>query len=109
MVKHMGLHALQKLFGVLGLSAFIRSENGPEFVAKYILALLQKLWVGIIYTAPGSPWQNAYIESFNSIIRDAVLNRCIFRAEYNQVCPHAGEISRRLLSFLEITITITIS
>ena len=107
---------LQRLFVERGLPAFIRSDNGPEFVAKFIQAQLQKLGIRILYISPGSPWQNAYIESFNSIIRDSVLNRWIFRSvreaqvhldnyrtEYNQIRPHGSlndqtpvEFSRQL-------------
>ncbi len=94
---------LQKLFFERGLPAFIRSDNGPEFVAKYIQAHLSNLKIEVLYIEPGSPWQNAYIESFNSILRDSLLNRCLFatpkeaqmmldefKIEYNTIRPHGS-------------------
>ena len=94
---------LQKLFVERGLPAFIRSDNGPEFVAKYIKLNLDQFNVEVLYIEPGSPWQNPYIESFNSILRDGLLNRCLFstpkesqimfdefRDEYNTIRPHGS-------------------
>ena len=94
---------LQMLFAQRGLPAFIRSDNGPEFVAQHIRSKLADLKIGTMYIEPGSPWQNPYIESFNSILRDNVLNRYLFmtpreaqiilddfRAEYNQIRPHGS-------------------
>ena len=92
---------LRKLFAQRGLPAYIRSDNGPEFVAKYIQKQVAKTKVNIIYIQPGSPWQNCYIESFNSIMRDNLLNRYLFftpkeaqiiiddfKQEYNYERPH---------------------
>ena len=94
---------LEYLFMVRGLPKFIRSDNGPEFIAAAIKKWLKKKHVGTLYIEPGSPWENGYIESFNGKLRDEVLNREIFysvketkviveswRLEYNNHRPHSG-------------------
>ena len=57
---------------------YIRSDNGPEFIAK-----ARRTWIGNVgtqtaYIEPGSPWENGYCESFNSKLRDELLNGEIF-------------------------------
>ena len=49
-----------------GLPQHLRSDNGPEFIAYAIQDWLQAKQVKTIYITPGSPWENAYIESFSS-------------------------------------------
>ena len=56
----------------------IRSDNGPEFVAKEIQSRFQEQGIQTKYIKPGSPWKNGYAESFNSIFRDDCLNRWAF-------------------------------
>lgn len=86
-----------------GPPAFVRSDNGPEFVAKDVRA-----WVGAVgsqtaFIEPGSPWENGYIESFNARFRDELLNRETFyslreaqiiieawRKHYNTKRPHSA-------------------
>ena len=62
----------------------IRSDNGPEFAAQVVQSWLEKTGSGILYVAPGSPWQNGYAESFHSKVRDEFLDREEFESE-----PHA--------------------
>ena len=94
---------LEYLFMVRGTPKFIRSDNGPEFIADAIKKWLQKKHVGTLYIEPGSPWENGYIESFNGKLRDEILNREVFysvkeakviveswRLEYNNHRPHSG-------------------
>lgn len=57
---------------------FIRSDNGPEFIAKAVRDWIAQQGFQTLYIEPGSPWQNAYSESFNSRLRDELLNREIF-------------------------------
>ncbi len=57
---------------------FIRSDNGPEFIAKAVRDWISQQGFQTLYIEPGSPWQNAYSESFNSRLRDELLNREIF-------------------------------
>ena len=57
---------------------FIRSDNGPEFIAKVVREWITQRGFQTLYIEPGSPWQNAYSESFNSRLRDELLNREVF-------------------------------
>ena len=58
-----------------GAPAYIRSDNGPEFIAKVIQSWLSDNQIDTLYIDPGCPWQNGYIESFNSRFRAECLNR----------------------------------
>lgn len=81
----------------------IRSDNGPEFIAYAIGDWLEAGQIGTIYITPGSPWEQAYIESFHDKLRDECLNRELFgslreaqvileqwRLEYNEERPHSS-------------------
>jgi transposase InsO family protein len=94
---------LQYLFELRGAPAFLRSDNGPEFIAQAVRTWLAEVGVGTLYIEPGSPWENAYIESFNGRLRDELLNREVFatlteakvltedyRLEYNHRRPHSS-------------------
>ncbi len=94
---------LDYLFAVRGSPQYLRSDNGPEFVAEAVQAWLKTSGVGTLYIAPGSPWENAYIESFNSRLRDELLNTEVFgnlreakvlvedyRLRYNHHRPHSS-------------------
>jgi transposase InsO family protein len=94
---------LEYLFLVRGIPGFIRSDNGPEFIADAIKKWLGEKNVQTLYIEPGSPWENGYIESFNGKFRDEVLNMEIFhsvkeakviaeswRLEYNNHRPHSS-------------------
>jgi transposase InsO family protein len=97
------ISVLEYLFMVRGVPRFIRSDNGPEFIADSIEKWLERNNVGTLHIAPGSPWENGYIESFNGKLRDDVLNREVFhslketkvivenwRLEYNNHRPHSS-------------------
>jgi transposase InsO family protein len=86
-----------------GVPEHLRSDNGPEFIAYAIQDWLGEKKVKTIYIEPGSPWENAYIESFHDKLRDECLNREIFgslkeaqvvieqwRLEYNAERPHSS-------------------
>jgi putative transposase len=81
----------------------VRSDNGPEFIAKAVQAWITAVGAKTAYIAPGSPWENGYIESFNARLRDELLDGEIFytlkeariiveswRHHYNTVRPHAS-------------------
>ena len=81
----------------------MRSDNGPEFIAYAVQDWLKEKQVKTIYINPGSPWENAYIESFHGKLRDELLNREVFfslmearvfteqwRKEYNEDRPHSS-------------------
>jgi putative transposase len=97
------LRVLAKLMLRCGVPDHIRSDNGPEFVAKAVRRWLTRLNVKTLFIEPGSPWENGYIESFNGKLRDELLNGEIFytlyeakvliemwRRHYNQVRPHSS-------------------
>ena len=69
---------LQYLFAVRGTPQHIRSDNGPEFVAKAVCRWLEKADVKTLFVAKGSPWENGYVESAGGKLRDELLNREIF-------------------------------
>ena len=94
---------LQYLFAVRTLPKHIRSDNGPEFIAKEIQRWLHQASVGTLYIQKSSPWENGYVESFNGKLRDELLNRELFlslpearyvldewRLEYNHRRPHSS-------------------
>jgi putative transposase len=94
---------LEYLFAVRGAPEYLRSDNGPEFVAEAVRQWLKDSGVKTLYIAPGSPWENAYIESFNSRLRDELLNAEVFgnlreakalvedyRRRYNHHRPHSS-------------------
>ena len=81
----------------------IRSDNGPEFVAKAVQGWITAVGAKTAYIAPGSPWENGYVESFNARLRDELVNGEVFyslreaqvvieswRRHYNGVRPHAS-------------------
>jgi len=59
------IEALADVMLFRGIPENIRSDNGPEFVAKELRQWLAKVGTGTLYIEPGSPWENGYCESFN--------------------------------------------
>jgi len=97
------LETLADLFLIRGVPKYIRSDNGPEFIAIRLRDWFKKLKVSPLFITPGSPWENGYIESFNGKLRDELLNGEIFftlkeaqvlterwRNNYNTVRPHSS-------------------
>jgi len=97
------LEVLEWLFLVRGIPKYVRSDNGPEFIAKAVCQWLKGSGCQTIFINPGSPWENGYIESFIDKLRDECLNREIFRngkeartiveawrQEYNNYRPHSS-------------------
>jgi len=68
------IDVLAELFRRRGVPENVRSDNGPEFIAKALRSWLKHLDIGALYVTPGSPWENGYAESFNSKCRDEFLN-----------------------------------
>ena len=94
---------LHRLFAHYGLPEHIRSDNGPEFISKAVRVHLAQLSVGTRYIEPGSPWENGYVESFNSRLREQLLDRELFhnlneatvlleahRKTFNGARPHSA-------------------
>jgi len=97
------IQTLAYLFSERGAPDYIRSDNGPEFIACAVKAWLAVSSVKTLYIEPGSPWENAYSESFISRMRDELLNREVFanlaeakvltgdyREHYNHHRPHGS-------------------
>jgi len=94
---------LTRLFTERGEPAYIRSDNGPEFIAQAMKRWLASSGVKTLYIEPGAPWENAYSETFISRMRDELLNREVFanlkeakilaedyRDNYSQQRPHGA-------------------
>lgn len=94
---------LSELFAERGAPAYLRSDNGPELVAQELVDWLADQGVATHHIDPGSPWQNAYGESFNATLRRECLNRELFhtvtdakikterwRRRYNRRRPHSS-------------------
>jgi len=101
--SHEVVDLLDWLFLVYGKPQHIRSDNGPELVAKKVQSWLAEQGCGTIYISPGSPWENAYIESFIGKLRKECVDRYLFytlketrsivedwRQEYNHYRPHSS-------------------
>lgn len=95
------IDVLSDLFILRGVPEQVRSDNGPEFVATAVQDWIAAVGARTAYIAPGSPWENGFIESFNARLRDEVLDGEIFyslteakivieswRLHYNTVRPH---------------------
>jgi len=74
------IDVLAKLITIHGPPAFLRSDNGPEFVSHAVLNWLEQSNIGTAHIDPGSPWQNGTNESFNGKLRDECLNLEWFRS-----------------------------
>ena len=61
-----------------GVPGHLRSDNGPEFIAKAVQEWISAVGAKTAYIAPGSPWENGYVESFNARLRDELLDGEIF-------------------------------
>jgi putative transposase len=70
---------LSRLMKLYGKPQYIRSDNGAEFTATAVMRWLRDQSIGPAFIAPGSPWQNGFVESFNGKLRDECLNREWFR------------------------------
>ena len=97
------LRTLAQLMLKHGVPEHIRSDNGPEFVAKAVRQWLSRLGVQTLFIEPGSPWENGYVESFNGKLRNELLDGEIFttvkeakvltawwKRQYNHVRPHSS-------------------
>ena len=94
---------LEELFERHGRPAFIRSDNGPEFVAETVENYLKDQGTETRFIDPGAPWQNSHVESTVGKLRDELLDRELFttlleakvlaeqyRTNYNEHRPHSA-------------------
>ncbi|TXN75730.1 IS3 family transposase [Methylobacterium sp. WL18] len=97
------IDVLSDLFSLRGVPGHIRSDNGPEFIAKAVQDWIAAVGSTTAYIEPGSPWENGYCESFNAKLRDELLNGEVFytlkeasvvieqwRKDYNTIRPHSS-------------------
>jgi transposase InsO family protein len=97
------IDVLSDLFILRGVPGHVRSDNGPEFIAKAVREWIAAVGAKTAFIEPGSPWENGYCESFNSKLRDELLNSEIFyslaeakviieawRCYYNTERPHSS-------------------
>jgi putative transposase len=97
------IEALADVMVMKGVPEHLRSDNGPEFVARDLRQWLPNNGAKTLYIEPGSPWENGYCESFNSKLRHEFLNGDIFysmkeiralaerwRVHYNTIRPHSS-------------------
>ena len=97
------LETLADLMILRGPPDYVRSDNGPEFIARALREWIAAVGSKTAYIEPGSPWENGYCESFNGKLRDELLNGEIFfslkeaqvlidawRRHYNAVRPHSS-------------------
>ena len=95
------LDVLHRLLMKHGKPEFIRSDNGPEFIAVQLQGWLRRVGIQPMQIYPGSPWENGYNERFNGTLRREVLNAEWFHStkqaqvainvwlrQYNQIRPH---------------------
>src|SRR5215211_7532820 len=67
------IEVLAQLVSVHGAPRYLRSDNGPEFVATAVLRWLQAASIETAFIDPGKPWQNGTDESFNGKLRNECL------------------------------------
>jgi putative transposase len=97
------IDVLSDQFILRGVPEHIRSDNGPEFVAKAVQDWIAAVGAKTAYIERGSPWENGFIESFNARLRDELLDGEIFyslaearivieswRRHYNTERPHGS-------------------
>ena len=97
------IDVLADLFIARGTPGYVRSDNGPEFIATAVKGWITGVGARTAFIEPGSPWENGYVESFNGKLRDELLNAEVFntllearvlieqwRVHYNTVRPHSS-------------------
>ncbi len=97
------LETLADVMIARGTPEYIRSDNGPEFIALTLREWIANVGTQTAYIEPGSPWESGYCESFNSKLRDELLNGEVFyslreaevlieawRRHFNTVRPHSS-------------------
>ena len=72
------IDVLSDQFILRGVPEHIRSDNGPEFVAKAVQDWIGAVGAKTAYIERGSPWENGFVESFNARLRDELLDGEIF-------------------------------
>ncbi len=112
------ISALDGIVAEHGVPAYVRMDNGPEFISNALERWAKEMGVTLYFIDPGSPWQNGKCESFNSRLRDELLNGELFtsvteaqlltnkyRSDYNQTRAHSslGYLSPHEFLALDVT------
>ncbi len=97
------MQALQRLLAERGAPELLRMDNGPEMTAHALRDWCELSKTGTVFIEPGSPWQNPFVESFHSRVRDELLDveefcglaeaRVVigdWREDYNRRRPHSA-------------------
>jgi putative transposase len=97
------IDVLAQVLLIRGAPKYIRSDNGPEFIASAMRRYLDVSGIGTLYIEPGAPWENGYAESFHGRLRDELLNAedfadlreakalaALWRNDYNHRRPHSS-------------------
>jgi putative transposase len=97
------VRCLDRIAAERGAPKYLRFDNGPEFIAVAVADWCRFNSTDTVFIDPGSPWQNAWIESFNGRLRDEFLNGQQFdslleaqvltedwRIDYNMNRPHSA-------------------
>jgi putative transposase len=109
---------LERLAAERGAPASVRFDHGPEFIAYAVADWCRFNGTGTVFIDPGSPWQNAWVESFNGRMRDEHLNGQQFdslleaqvltedwRIDYNMNRPHSAHGWLTPVEFVEQWLT----
>src|SRR5262249_57007145 len=73
MTAEAAVAVLARVVAERGAPGHLRSDNGPELIAKALRSWLAEAGIGTLYIEPGAPWENGYAETFKSRMRDEVL------------------------------------
>jgi putative transposase len=105
---------LERIAAVRGAPKYLRFDHGPEFIAYAVADWCRFNGANTVFIDPGSPWQNAWIESFNGRLRDELLNGQQFdslleakvfiedwRIDYNLNRPHSAHGGLTPVEFAE--------
>jgi len=108
------IDSIEELLKQYPAPTHLRMDNGPEFIAHALQEWCTGSGSGAKYIPPGSPWENPFVESFNSRLRDEFLNIELFaslpeakvlaerhRMEYNTYRPHSALQGRTPLEVLQ--------
>jgi putative transposase len=74
------VRVLEQLEEEIGLPKYIRTDNGPEFISKEYREWCKAKGVIPVYASPGTPTENAYVERFNRLFREDILDAYLFRS-----------------------------
>ena len=81
---------LERLAAERGAPAYVRFDHGPEFIAYAVADWCRFNSTGMVFIDPGSPWQNAWIESFNGRMCDELAERPAVRLAARGQGLHRG-------------------